>query len=127
VSAAKPGPGHNSGNPIERATRVLQGAVRRIEVLDAEIAGLNAEKSDVFKEVKQAGFDPAAVRGAIRYRRDPEAAEQHSAAVQSVIELIGAAVPADAPAADGGEAAGLDSASRARARAHVHVREGDEA
>lgn len=116
MSGAKPGPGHNSA-ALEKSVKFLAGAVRRIEQLDEEIRAANAAKSDIYKEAKGHGFDPAAVRGAIRWRRDPDTAEERSQAVQNLLELL------DGVASAGVEDDGPMTPSRARARARAR---GDE-
>lgn len=60
------GPGHNSGS-ISRD--VLRSFIQRIERLDEEIAGLNADKSDIYKEAKAQGFDAKAMRKVVQRRR----------------------------------------------------------
>lgn len=47
----------------------LLSLVERIEHLDAEIKGLNADKKDVFAEARGTGFDVAAIKRQIRRRR----------------------------------------------------------
>ena len=47
----------------------LRSFVERIERLQDEIDGLNADKSDVFKEAKGSGCDVAAIREVISVRR----------------------------------------------------------
>ena len=54
-------------------TAVLRSAVDRVERLDEEIKGLNADKSDIFKELKAAGFDVKVVKKVIAARRKSEA------------------------------------------------------
>lgn len=55
--------GHNAGG--ER----LASFISRIETLESEIADLNGDKSDVFKEAKGEGFDVAAMREVLKRRR----------------------------------------------------------
>lgn len=88
MSGTKPGPGHNSHAAFEKSVKFLAGAVRRIEQIDEEIRSANASKSDIYKEAKAHGFDPAALRGAIKWRRDPDTAEERSQAVQNLLELL---------------------------------------
>lgn len=59
-----PGIGDNSAD----GGRLTQ-MVERIERLEAEIAELNADKSDLYKEAKGSGFDVAALREVIGLRR----------------------------------------------------------
>lgn len=51
------------------AAQELQSFVRRIESLDDEIRALNADKSEVFKEVKGAGFTAKTLRKVVAARR----------------------------------------------------------
>jgi len=92
--------GHNS------ARDRLAGIVARLQRLDEEIKGLNRDKSDVFSEAKAAGIDVAGLRGALRYLRDPEKAEERDAATRALLA----------------ELEGLD-ATPSRAHVHVHARE----
>ncbi|WP_291295349.1 GapR family DNA-binding domain-containing protein [Elioraea sp.] len=85
---SKPGPGHNSAANAEKA---LRGLASRIEQLDEEISGLNAEKSDAYKEAKRLGFPPDALRGALKYRKDPEKADEKTAEMERVLEVLGRA------------------------------------
>jgi uncharacterized protein (UPF0335 family) len=105
IAIIPPRSGHNSQR--ER----LHGMVRRIEAIEAQIAGLNSDKSEVFKAAKAAGIDPAGLRGALRYRRDPAAAEARDEATRTVLAQL-----------DG--LAGVD-AQPSRAHAHVHAREAE--
>jgi len=50
----------------------LRSFVERIERLEDEIKALNADKSDVYKEAKSAGFDVKVLRELIRLRRMDE-------------------------------------------------------
>lgn len=49
----------------------LRQFVERIERLEGEIAELNADKSEVYKEAKGSGFDVKALRKLISIRRQP--------------------------------------------------------
>ena len=51
------------------AAQELQSFVRRIEALDDEIRALNSDKSEVFKEVKGAGFTAKTLRKVVAARR----------------------------------------------------------
>lgn len=83
----------------------LKGLVERIDALDEEIKGLNADKADVYREAKEKGFDPNALRSAVRFLRDPDAAIQRNTATLQLLEMLGwdpnaAALPAPKPAAN---------------------------
>lgn len=58
------GAGHNSLAPDR-----LKSLVERIERLEAEIAGLNADKSDTYKEAASDGFNKKALRQVVAFRR----------------------------------------------------------
>lgn len=60
------------------AAQELQSFVRRIEALDDEIRALNSDKSEVFKEVKGAGFTAKTLRKVVAARR-MDAAERDEA------------------------------------------------
>lgn len=60
------------------AAQELQSFVRRIENLDDEIRALNADKSEVFKEVKSSGFTAKTLRKVVAARR-MDAAERDEA------------------------------------------------
>lgn len=49
----------------------LKALVRRIESLEDEIAALNADKSEVYKEAKSGGFDVKQLRKVVQKRRLP--------------------------------------------------------
>lgn len=68
---AGPGPGHNSGATTKvggvSADR-LKSFVERVERLKEEIAGLNTDVSDIYKEAESGGFDKKALKEVIRRR-----------------------------------------------------------
>jgi uncharacterized protein (UPF0335 family) len=51
----------------------LRAFIERIERLDEEIASLNADKSDLFKEAKGAGYDVKVMRAVLKLRRTDKA------------------------------------------------------
>jgi uncharacterized protein (UPF0335 family) len=74
------------------AAKELAAIVERLERLDAEIAGLNDDKKDLYSETKSRGFDTRAIKAIISQRRQ---LEKNSAAyneTQSMIELYRAAL-----------------------------------
>lgn len=83
---SKPGKGHNSDAELERR---LRGIASRIEQLNEEISGLNAEKSDAYKDAKRLGFPPDALRAAISYRKDPDRASEKIAGMERILEVLG--------------------------------------
>jgi uncharacterized protein (UPF0335 family) len=106
-----PGIGHNA--PIDNVTRKhLRALTARIQTLDAEISALNADKSEVYREAKNLGFDPNGLRAAIRWMRDPAASIERDTITKLYVDAL-----ETPPAGDADEA--VDSASRARARARA--------
>jgi uncharacterized protein (UPF0335 family) len=77
----------------------LRGAVRRIESLDQEISGLNADKRDVYAEMKKLGVDPNWVRSAIAFRRDPDRAAAKEEGRDQVLQILGVRPAEAAPQA----------------------------
>lgn len=84
------GPGHNSG---EIAGDRLRSFVQRIERVQDEIDGLNADKSDIYKEAKGVGLDVKAMREVIKRRRavakDKAAVQELDALVQLYLDAVG--------------------------------------
>ena len=62
----------------------LRVFVERIERMDEDIASLNADKSEIFKEARGEGFDVKALRIVLRRRRmDPD----KRAEIDSLVDL----------------------------------------
>ena len=62
------GIGHNSEvGGIDKDS--LRGFVRRIENIEGEITDLNADKSEIYQEVKDAGFDKKIIKKVVSRRR----------------------------------------------------------
>lgn len=58
----------------------LRAIVERIERIESEIADMNSDKSDIFKEAKATGFDVKALKAVIAYRRkDPTERDEQEA------------------------------------------------
>lgn len=67
----------------------LRSFVERVERLEAEIAELNSDKSDIFKEAKGNGFDVKALKAVIAYRRkDVTEREQQDALFRLYLDTI---------------------------------------
>lgn len=82
--------GHNSGEPI--AADLLKSYVERIERLNAEIADLNTDKSEVFKESKSNGFDAKILRKVIAHRaKDPADRSEEEALLDTYLSALGTA------------------------------------
>lgn len=97
----------------------IKGFIERIERLDSEIADLNSDKAEVFKEARSDGWDVPAMRAVIAKRRkmarDPNAyAEQ-----QQIIALYEAAVETGTVVATRARAQGV--APEPPAKAHLVV------
>lgn len=111
IVAVQPGVGHNSA--VEAVSSVakerLRSIVSRIERLDEEIKALNADKSDVYREAKAAGFEPAGLRAAVRWMRDPAASEERDTVTKLYVDALMEAAADET----------VDTASRARARARA--------
>lgn len=60
--------GHNS-NLTDQEKKKLAGAVDEIERIEAKVATLAGEKSEIYKALKEDGFDTKAVRHTIRMRK----------------------------------------------------------
>ena len=75
--------GHNSKvGGID--TESLRSYVRRVESLEGEITDLNADKSEVYKEVDSAGFDKKIVKKVVSRRRlNPEERDNEDALVET--------------------------------------------
>lgn len=58
----------------------LKAFVERIERVEAEVAELNSDKSDLYKEAKSVGFDPKILKRVVAWRRRDrnEAAEEEA-------------------------------------------------
>ncbi len=59
----------------DAAARLI-GLVERIERIEEEMSGLKADRSDVYAEVKAAGYDVPVVRAIVRRRRIERAARE---------------------------------------------------
>lgn len=68
----------------------LRSIVERIERLDEEIAGLNSDKSDVYKEAKGNGFDAKVIRKIVALRkRDYAERQQEDAILDLYLSALG--------------------------------------
>lgn len=83
---------------------MLKSYVSRIEELERHISEFNSDKSDIFKEAKDNGFDVKALKAVIAYRRkDPAEREEHESLVATYLHAI-----------EGKADAGTERATRAR-------------
>lgn len=77
----------------------LRQFVERIEKIEAEIKDRNADKSEIFKELKGRGFDTAIVRKIVAERRDPAKAAEQNAILELYREALSSRVHAHTRAA----------------------------
>jgi uncharacterized protein (UPF0335 family) len=93
LSAGKPAEsGHNSGRA--GAIEILNGAVARLDKLDAQIAVLNRAKADVFGELADQGFDKSIVRRVIKERKiDPLVREKKETTFEAYWQVVDARKP----------------------------------
>jgi uncharacterized protein (UPF0335 family) len=78
------------GKPMTNETNgQLRAIVERIEHLDAEIAIMNGDKADIYKEAKSNGFDVKVLRALIAERRKDPASVQE---MDALLDLYRAAV-----------------------------------
>jgi uncharacterized protein (UPF0335 family) len=70
----------------------LAAFIERVERVQGEIDGLNADKSDIFKEMRGRGFDVKIVREIIRIRKQDHAVRQeHDAILELYLQALGMA------------------------------------
>lgn len=82
------GKGHNSGGAVT-ADR-LRSFVERVERINTEIADLNADKAEVFKEAKGEGFDVPTLKKVIAIRaKDPNQVAEQTAMVETYLAALG--------------------------------------
>lgn len=75
--------------------RRLEGLVSRVEMIDAEVANLQAERREVMAEVKAAGYDSATFRKVIARRKMSQA---ERGAADALLEAYEAVLGGEAPA-----------------------------
>lgn len=78
------GAGHNFLN--EGAREKLKGAVERIERINEVIGEFNDEKSDIFKEMKAAGFDTTVMKQVIARRKKDRATVDEADSIRELYE-----------------------------------------
>jgi uncharacterized protein (UPF0335 family) len=86
------GPGHNSGDTIDRglSAQRLKSFIERIERLEAEQTALGADKREVYSEAKSSGYDPKIMRKVIALRKmDAAERQEQEALMQVYIDAIG--------------------------------------
>lgn len=94
--------GHNRVGGV--AVDQLKSIISRVENLDEEIAGLNADKRDIFAEAKGNGFDTKAIRTIIKLRKkDAAEREEEETILDTYLQALG--MQPDLFDEEGGEAA----------------------
>ena len=77
----------------------IRAFVERVERLKEEIKGLNEDVSDVYKEVKGAGFDVKALKHIVSLRsKDQNEVQEFEAVVELYKDAIGMGFATRAPA-----------------------------
>lgn len=67
----------------------LKSFVERVERLEAEIKGLNEDKSEVYKEAKSTGFDVKTIKAVVSKRRkDPADRDEQDALFELYWEAL---------------------------------------
>lgn len=68
----------------------LKTFVERTESLEEEIAALNADKAEVYKEAKSAGYDPKYIRKLVQLRKlDPDELDEADELLKMYREALG--------------------------------------
>lgn len=78
----------------------LASYVNRIERLEEEVAEMNGDKSEIYKEAKACGFDVKTLRALIKRRRMDRADRQEA---DALLELYEAALEGRTTKANGSE------------------------
>lgn len=66
------------------ATRRLRALVERIERLEEERKALGDDIKDIYREAKDAGFDPKVLKDVVRIRRQDRAAVEETQALRDL-------------------------------------------
>lgn len=74
------------------AAKELMSIIDRLERLDAEIAGLNDDKKDLYQETRSRGYDTKAIKAIISERKKLEKNPDAFKETASMIELYKAAI-----------------------------------
>lgn len=91
----------------KEARRILRGAVRSLEALDAEARELNERRRDIYAEVKAKGLNPTVVRMMMRrLAMDPAALAQRDATLLAYEAALQAAESGTPVATRAGAGAG---------------------
>ena len=81
--------GHNS-NLNADDQRKLAGYVKEIESVEAELKVLNTDRGEIYKSLKESGFDTAAIKHVIKVRKmDREARDVWENAVDAYMQALG--------------------------------------
>lgn len=80
--------GHNSGEPV--AADRLRSFVERVERINSEVADLNADKAEIFKEAKGEGFDVPTLKKVVSIRaKNPDDVAERAALVEAYLAALG--------------------------------------
>lgn len=80
--------GHNRVGGV--AVDQLKSIISRVENVDEEIAGLNADKRDILAEAKGNGFDVKAIRTIIKMRKmDASEREEQETILETYMNSLG--------------------------------------
>lgn len=89
-ATAKEQMGGMFGTPATNTGEQLKRYIERAERLDEEIKDLNADKSDLFKEMKSNGFDTKTIKRIIKLRKmEPHARQEAEALLSTYMDAIG--------------------------------------
>lgn len=79
-----------TSEPATDTGQRLQRFIERAERLDEEIADLNSDKSELFKEMKSEGFDTKTIKRIIKLRKmEPHARQEAEALLNTYMSAIG--------------------------------------
>ena len=76
MPALRPPPSHNGPEP---AAETLARALIRLQRLDQQISALNGAKSDIYREMRDEGFDPPTIKRVLKDKKvDPLLREERA-------------------------------------------------
>lgn len=79
-----------TSKPATDTGEKLKRFIERAERLDSEIADLNSDKSELFKEMKNDGFDTKTVKRIIKLRKmEPHARQEAEALLSTYMDALG--------------------------------------
>lgn len=75
-----------SDEGMAMAAQRLHDGIVRIERIEEEMGGLKADRSDIYAEMKAAGFEVSVIRAIVRRRRVDRAAREEADALLKLYE-----------------------------------------